>query len=289
MVDIGPAAVINAGSADLTTVDNLTTWALNSPDVGIVSLHLAPGTASGDYATASTIASKGMKAVLISNDGDPTQKGPQNYQNLSDRDKNLNEAVRLANTNTVLNNTFLPKSGNLMSFDFLDKGLNGTSWSTTSKDYQLDAKRIDKQVLSLLGKKANSLNSTTGTKKREFELPVETVEIDADLIQVTASNISATSLGVNWIGQSDDLAGFDVMLSTDGQNFAQVAEVDGNAASARIGGLRENTPYFVKVVAFNDTDRVESAIVSVSTAIGPPTAIDDALSTCEVDPKNWAP
>ena len=268
-------------------------WALSSPKVGLVSLHLAPNTSEQVFDLLKQIKQEGNKAVLVSNDGDPTQMtyeqatlrlpraGDAGYGTQKAEADKLDGQGRRKETAKLLKETFAkvkdsdgkskPAPDGLVHFELLEKGLNGTSWNTSSKNYEVDASKIDQGVLNAIKRRSLAPNITGSPG---FIPPVTAPQ------ELSAINVARNSFVLKWDGQSDSLAGFDLQVSTDGVNYRSIGTRGRNASAESLQNLSSQTKYFLKVVAFDAEEQDESDPFEVTTAGNfDPTAVDDVFST----------
>ncbi len=119
---------VNAGSTSLQS------YALSSPKVDVIARHINDPSQANDYNNLT-------KPVIVSNDGDASC--------YTAAFGGLPEPDRIARTVTILNNTF--GSGAAFGhnhFEFLDKGINGSSWRTT--DYNPRASNTNMGIVDTL-------------------------------------------------------------------------------------------------------------------------------------------
>lgn len=137
---------INADSAALREL------AKNTPEVALYSIHLGgeQGPASADLSSS--------KPIIISNDGHCTQTIINYTSGNPNRNSACTGAVtngaadrRAEKTDALLKKIFPDRKqrDGRVHFDFLDKGLNGISWPTTT-DYNPRAGNLDRKVLDVL-------------------------------------------------------------------------------------------------------------------------------------------
>jgi G8 domain/Carboxypeptidase regulatory-like domain/Fibronectin type III domain len=102
------------------------------------------------------------------------------------------------------------------------------------------------------------LTSTANGSRRIFRLapPIP----NAAPLNVTFSNLAATSLTVNWIDTATDENGYAIYASGDGgTTFGFLASVGQNAASANVSGLLANTNYIFRVSAVSEGSLTSAA------------------------------
>ncbi len=137
---------INADSSDLRDL------ARNTNEVSLYSVHLE----NNDGPSSSLLNS--AKPVIISNDGHCTQTVINYDSGDGNRNKSCHGAVssgasdqRARKTEELLKKVFPDRKlrDGRVHFDFLDKGINGSSWPTTT-DYNPRASSLDRKVLDKL-------------------------------------------------------------------------------------------------------------------------------------------
>lgn len=106
------------------------------------------------------------------------------------------------------------------------------------------------------------------------------------------SDISATSMTLNWVDNSSNETGFNIFTSTDGTNFNLLTQTLTNVSSRVIDNLNPNTHYWYRVSSFN-TGGESSTYTSISSwtnaaVPGTPTIVTVRQSTVDVSISNNA-
>ena len=144
---------INADSQSLRDL------AKTDPRVGLVAFHIEPDDDKRELERKIQEYRETGKPVIVSNDGDATQTTLAQclpvYTNSNDRRCDmLKNGGRLSRTRDLLSDTFA-REGDLgdIHFEFLDKGLNGSSWNpNTSSDYNPRLFNVNNQILDTLSR-----------------------------------------------------------------------------------------------------------------------------------------
>ncbi|MEP7169512.1 MAG: fibronectin type III domain-containing protein [Bacteroidota bacterium] len=84
-----------------------------------------------------------------------------------------------------------------------------------------------------------------------FNPPAQTAP--AAPTSLTFSNLTGTSLTLNWVDNSSNETEFPIYISTDGTNFSYIGAAAANATSIGIINLLPSTNYFFQVYAANET------------------------------------
>lgn len=116
-------------------------WALASSKVDLLARHVHDPSGAGNY--------NGLpKPIIISNDGDISQRtGPDFSPNYG----GLVQSDRIARTNAFLSQTFDTGAAHGHNhFEFLDKGLNASSWLSNPPNYQPRVAHINTGILEAL-------------------------------------------------------------------------------------------------------------------------------------------
>jgi len=88
--------------------------------------------------------------------------------------------------------------------------------------------------------------------------------------------VTPTQVNLTWLSKGTTQSGFNIEQSTDGVNFAQVAQTFSPARSFLIGGLQPATTYFFRIRAYNGQKLSDySNISSITTASGAGSALLD--------------
>ncbi|MGD1017869.1 MAG: fibronectin type III domain-containing protein [Verrucomicrobiia bacterium] len=84
---------------------------------------------------------------------------------------------------------------------------------------------------------------------------------------LTATTVSSSQINLSWADNSNNESGFKIERSTDGINFAQIAQVLPNTTSYRNTGLALGTTYFYRVRAYNSTGNSDFSNVASATTL----------------------
>lgn len=88
---------------------------------------------------------------------------------------------------------------------------------------------------------------------------------------LVASTVSSSQINLTWTDNAKDETGFEVERSTDGTNFAKIADVAANATSYSNTGLNSSTKYYYRIRAKNSAgSSAYSNIADATTALGAP-------------------
>ena len=68
---------------------------------------------------------------------------------------------------------------------------------------------------------------------------------------LTATQIAKNQISLRWTDVSGNEAGFKIERSTNNATWAQVATVGANVTTYRDAGLKQNTRYYYRVLAYN--------------------------------------
>ena len=88
---------------------------------------------------------------------------------------------------------------------------------------------------------------------------------------LVASAASSSQINLTWTDNAKDETGFEVERSTDGTNFAKIADVAANATSYSNTGLNSSTKYYYRIRAKNSAgNSTYSNVAEATTALGAP-------------------
>jgi hypothetical protein len=155
LISVNVTATELARALAPATLHSLARWALSDPRIGLLSVHAT----DLDLKTlAKTIAElrNSPLPMVVSNDGDLSQMTyAQAVARGDTRQSHLQGAGRAARLDAYLRAVFMNEGGRgHMHFEFLDKGLNGASWLSTSIDYQPALANVDGSILTALSSAA---------------------------------------------------------------------------------------------------------------------------------------
>jgi preprotein translocase subunit SecB len=88
--------------------------------------------------------------------------------------------------------------------------------------------------------------------------------------------LSDTQIGLEWDDNSSNEDGFRILISTDGVSFSTLETVTPNTTSYTSDELDPLTPYYYKVIAYNDFDDSEDSNVANATTQDTPATAPDA-------------
>ena len=112
--------------------------------------------------------------------------------------------------------------------------------------------------------------TTTSATSATTLTPAPVVVAPASPLSVSFSSVSTSGLTINWSDASNNENGFRVYRSTDGVNFAKVADLSANVTSFADSGLSNNTTYTYKIASWNSAGETTTAAVSQQTLQSPP-------------------
>jgi titin len=84
---------------------------------------------------------------------------------------------------------------------------------------------------------------------------------------LTATPVSGTQIGLTWTNNDTNATGYNILRSTDGVNFAQIASVGAGVSQYVDSGLSSSTTYYYQVDAYNAGGSSASSNSSSSTPI----------------------
>ena len=124
--------------------------------------------------------------------------------------------------------------------------------------------------------RVDSFNSSTSVSSQIITATTNFIQPS----NLSASNITNTSVDINWLDNSNAESGYRVFISSDdGSTFTQdSADLSTNTTSYTINGLTAGETYSIKVAAFSTASSVESNTVTFTTTFDPPENISSQLS-----------
>ncbi|WP_051398114.1 fibronectin type III domain-containing protein [Runella limosa] len=146
-----------------------------------------------------------------------------------------------------------------------DVGANTTTYSNTG----LNAST--RYWYRVRAKNSAGVSSYTNVADATTQAPPVTIPRPAS--SLTATAMSSSQINLAWTDNASDETGFEIERSTDGTNFAKIADVGANTATYSNTGLNASTRYWYRVRAKNSAGASSYTNVADATTQAPPVTI----------------
>ncbi len=117
-----------------------------------------------------------------------------------------------------------------------------------------------------------------------FSEPISIFAVPTPPAMLHASESSPGHIEIAWADTSNNETGFSIALSTDNQNFREIAIVEAGVTSYQYNSALQNTTYYFRVLAVNGAARSETSSVSLVTTPAAPTWISLSKPSWARDP-----